>query len=103
MSEMAGAPKEQPIPPDAVGREDAVEVLRAFVIDGGLSIAFMRAFDDPAMWGMLLADIARHAARSFEQEGVVSAEQALVVIRDMLNAELDAVTDSGTTAGRSDN
>ena len=54
---MAG-PKEQPLPPDVIGREDATEVLRAFVVDGGLSIAFTRAFEDPEMWGMLLVDIA---------------------------------------------
>ena len=51
---MAG-PKEQPLPPDVIGREDATEVLRAFVVDGGLSIAFQRAFEDlfhslPALW-----------------------------------------------------
>ena len=39
---MAG-PKEQPLPPDVMEREDATEVLRAFVVDGGLSIAFTRA------------------------------------------------------------
>src|ERR1700710_2454095 len=58
---MAG-PKEQPLPPDVMGRDDAAEVLRAFVVDGGLSIAFQRAFEDPEMWGMLLVDMARHAA-----------------------------------------
>ena len=35
-------PKEQPLPPDVMDREDATEVLRAFVVDGGLSIAFQR-------------------------------------------------------------
>jgi hypothetical protein len=45
---MAG-PKEQPLPPDVIGREDATEVLRAFVIDGGLSIAFTRAFEEPGL------------------------------------------------------
>ncbi len=65
---MAG-PKEQPLPPDVMGRDDAVEVLRAFVLDGGLSIAFTRAFDEPDLWGMLLVDIARHAARAYSREG----------------------------------
>src|ERR1700753_873106 len=60
---MAG-PKEQPLPPDVMGRDDAVEVLRAFVIDGGLSIAFQRAFEGPEMWGLLLVDIARPAPRA---------------------------------------
>ena len=63
--------KEQPIPPDAAANPDAVEVLRAFVVDGGLSISFVRAFDDPGMWGMMLVDIARHAARAFEKEGAM--------------------------------
>ena len=60
---MAG-PKEQPLPPDVIGRDDATEVLRAFVVDGGLSIAFTRAFEEPDMWGLLLVDVARHAART---------------------------------------
>src|SRR5581483_6851098 len=64
---MAG-PREQPLPPDVIGREDATEVLRAFVIDGGLSIAFQRAFEEPDMWGLLLVDIARHAARAYARE-----------------------------------
>ena len=70
------APKEQPIPPDAAANPNAVEVLRAFVVDGGLSISFVRAFDDPQMWGMLLVDIARHAARVYEKEGVLSEGEA---------------------------
>ena len=93
-----GAPKEQPIPPDVVGNGDAVEVLRAFVLDGGLSISFMRAFDDPQMWGMLLVDIARHAARAFAKEGVCSEAEALERIYGMFAAELASPTDLGTTS-----
>jgi hypothetical protein len=100
---MNGSPKEQPIPPDVAGRGDAVEVLRAFVVDHGLSISFMRAFDDPAMWGMLLVDIARHAARAFEREGVLSAEAALEAIREMFEMEIASPTDIGETTPRSEN
>jgi len=85
---MANAPKEQPIPPDVIGREDAVEVLRAFVVDGGLSISFTRAFEEPQMWGMMLVDIARHAARIFEKEGVCSEAEAFERIFGMFEAEL---------------
>jgi len=97
---MAANPKEQPIPPDAAANPNAVEVLRAFVVDGGLSISFVRAFDDPQMWGMLLVDIARHAARVYEKEGVVSEAEALASIVDMFDAELANVTDPGTTVAR---
>lgn len=84
---MTTAPTEQPIPPDVLGREDAVEVLRAFVVDGGLSISFTRAFEDPQMWGMMLADIARHAARVFEKDGVCTEAEPLERMVAMFNAE----------------
>jgi hypothetical protein len=71
---MAG-PKEQPLPPDVMGRDDAVEVLRAFVLDGGLSIAFTRAFEEPDMWGLLLVDIARHASRAYARESAYTEKR----------------------------
>jgi hypothetical protein len=97
---MAG-PKEQPLPPDVIGREDATEVLRAFVLDGGLSIAFTRAFEEPEMWGLLLVDIARHAARAYARESDYSEEEALERILEMFGAELERPTDVGTTTPRS--
>ena len=97
---MAG-PQEQPLPPDVLGREDATEVLRAFVVDGGLSIAFQRAFEEPDMWGMLLVDIARHAARVYAREGDYTEEDALRRIVDLFEAEIARPTDLGNTTPRS--
>ena len=96
---MAG-PREQPLPPDVIGREDATEVLRAFVVDGGLSIAFTRAFEEPDMWGLLLVDIARHAARAYARESEYSEEDALARILDMFEAEISRPTDMGSTTPR---
>jgi AcrR family transcriptional regulator len=97
---MAG-PKEQPLPPDVIDREDATEVLRAFVIDGGLSIAFTRAFEEPDMWGLLLVDIARHAARAYAHESEFSEDEALERILEMFEAEIERPTDPGSTTPRS--
>ena len=97
---MAG-PKEQPLPPDVMGRADATEVLRAFVLDGGLSIAFTRAFEEPDMWGLVLVDIARHAARAYARESAYTEEEALARIVDMFEAETARPTDIGSTAPRS--
>ena len=97
---MAG-PKEQPLPPDVMGRDDATEVLRAFVLDGGLSIAFMRAFEEPDMWGLVLVDVARHAARAYARESAYTEEEALARIVDMFEAEIARATDIGSTAPRS--
>ena len=90
-------PKEQPLPPDVIGRDDATEVLRAFVLDGGLSIAFSRAFEEPDTWGLLLVDVARHAARAYARETAYTEEEALARILDMFEAELARPTDMGQT------
>jgi hypothetical protein len=97
---MAG-PKEQPLPPDVMGRDDATEVLRAFVVDGGLSIAFTRAFEEPDMWGLMLVDIARHAARAYAQESSYTEEEALARVVDTFEAEIARPTDTGNTMPRS--
>ncbi len=93
---MAG-PKQQPLPPDVESRDDAIEVLRAFVVDGGLSIAFARAFEEPDMWGLLLVDIARHAARAYGRESQFSEDEALRRIIEMFEAEIARPTDTVTT------
>ena len=89
------------MPPDVMGRDDAIEVLRAFVVDGGLSIAFPRAFEEPDMWGLLLVDVARHAARAYARESGYTEEEALTRIVDMFEAEIARPTDLGDTAPRS--
>lgn len=93
-------PKQQPLPPDVEHRADATEVLRAFVVDQGLSIAFMRAFEEPDMWGLLLTDIARHAARAYARETDYSEDEALSRIVEMFQAEIARPTDEGTTSPR---
>jgi len=84
-----------------MGRDDATEVLRAFVLDGGLSIAFARAFEEPDMWGLLLVDIARHAARAYARESDYTEEEALTRIVEMFEAEIARPTDVGSTTLRS--
>jgi len=84
-----------------MGREDATEVLRAFVLDGGLSIAFTRAFEEPDMWGLLLVDIARHAARAYARESNYTEDEALARIVEMFESEIVRPTDLGNTTRRS--
>ena len=94
-------PREQPLPPDVIGRDDATEVLRAFVVDGGLSIAFTRAVEEPDMWGLLLVDIARHAARAYARESSYTEDEALARVVEMFEAEIARPTDVGNTTPRS--
>jgi hypothetical protein len=84
------------IPPIAL-EEGGVEILRAVVVKGGLHVSIIRAFNDPEAWGMLIADVARHAARVFARETKITEEQATEKIRNMFDAEMDAPTDPGST------
>src|SRR3954453_8402256 len=96
---MAG-PKEQPLPPDVLARDDAIEILRGVGGDGGRAMGFRRAFEDPDMWGLLLVDLARHAARAYARESEYTEEDALNRIIEMFQAEIERPTDTGTTTPR---
>jgi hypothetical protein len=56
-----------PAPPDA-GDPTAMEVLRAWLIAEQLQCS-LRAdvFEDPASWGAVLADVARHVALALQE------------------------------------
>lgn len=85
------------VPPD-VSDDGGHEVLRAFVSQGGLSVALRRSFDDPLTWGILLADLARHAARIYASETEYEEADAMQRILQGLSAELDSPTDPGSTS-----
>lgn len=73
-------------PPDAI-ENGGIEVLRASVVDGAVSIALRRSFDDPATWGRLLADLARQAARVYALETEMSEDEAFARIGAGFEAE----------------
>jgi len=85
-----------PIPETALD-QGGVEVLRAAIVQGGLHVSLRPAFDEPDVWGVLLADLARHAARVFAQEKKFTEEDALDRICGMFHSEMNMPTDLGTT------
>lgn len=93
-----GAPKELAVPFAAHEAKEAGEVLRAWIVDGALHVSLQRGFEDPAVWGVLLGDVARHVAKIFETENVCSEGEALETIKATLDAEWDAPRESTTQA-----
>jgi hypothetical protein len=89
---------ELPPPDSARSAKEANEVCRAWVVDGGLHVSMQRSFDDPALWGLMLADVARHAARIYEAEGDMTFEQAMARIGSLFRAEMESPTDMGSTS-----
>lgn len=84
-------------PPGAYGGAGAFEILRAWVVNGGLQVSMKKVWDEPDPWGVLLVDLARHASRAYAAEKVCSFEEAMAKIRALLEAEWARPTDMGTT------
>src|SRR4029079_81013 len=64
-------------PPPMVRDKPANEVMRVAVHNGELHMSMRRGFDDPGVWGLLLVDAARHVARAYAHDKIVSEEEAL--------------------------
>ena len=81
-------------PPIANTDSQAVEVLRMWAAPGQPQQLTLRTtWKDAGAWGLLLADIARHAASAYANEGQNRAE-ALGKIRQLLDAEFSRPTDN---------
>ena len=93
---IADPPDALPAPQFRTGA-DAHEVLRAWVADGGLTVSIRRSFDDAAVWGVLLADVARHVSRIYAEEDGTSEEEALSKVVETLTSELMEPTSVGST------
>lgn len=76
-------------PPSAIGNADAGEVLRCWIVGDSLHVSFRAsAFGNSAeTWGMLLSDVGRHIAESFEQEGWCSLQDAKDRMKKLFDSE----------------
>jgi len=87
--------RELTVPPAAEDDPKAFEILRVWAAGGQQHVSlFWDLWDDPATWGIMLADLAGHVANAFYQERGVAKAQILKVIQSMFNDELAAPTDS---------
>ena len=84
-------------PPLAQKNSQAVEVLRVWTAPGApQEVALRPNWKDPAAWGLLLVDIARHASRAYAADGM-DQKQALARIRAGFDSEWASPTDSPKT------
>jgi hypothetical protein len=82
-----------PVPPLAEANPEAVEVLRVWATPGRPQQLTLRTtWKDPGAWGLLLVDVARHAAQAYKGEGR-DPEEVLMRIRALWEAEWADPTD----------
>ncbi len=88
--------KELQIPPQAEGDPNAFEMLRVWAADGGQCVSLMGLnHRDPAVWGVFLADLVRHIARSYHLNHGDDLGDTTRLIRAAFEAEMKHVTDWG--------
>ncbi len=94
---MATLINELAAPPNAGLSEDGGEVLRAWIVNGGLEMSLAPAFPEPDAWGLMLVDVARHVARMYADLGLCAEADAFARIWSVADAERENPTDLGST------
>ena len=80
-------------PPPLASNREAVEILRVWAAPNDAQQVTLRTnWSDPAAWGLLLVDIARHASLAYGREGRDPTE-ALARIREGFDVEWSSPTD----------
>ena len=86
---------ELPIPVAAMSDASARELARIWAAGGRQHVSMdVGAWDDPAAWGIFLADLARHVANAYQQTEGRDPNQVLARIRDGFDAEWDQPTEA---------
>lgn len=90
-------PRELSVPDEANDAGTAHELIRGWLIDNRLVCTlFPSAFEDPAVWGVLLADIANHIANALEECEGADRAAVIAAIRRAFEVEMKSPTDEHT-------
>lgn len=85
--------RELPVPPAAKTDPNAFEMARIWAANNSQHVTLdINSTRDPAEWGLLLVDLARHLANIYHQEKGYPVEKVLARIREGVEAEWDHPT-----------
>lgn len=98
---MTMSQNDQLLIPDAANRDPkSLELLRVWIADNNQHVSLRTGvWDDPAAWGLMLADLARHIVNTYEQDVALDPVQTVQRIRAAFNAELEFPTDTPQKEG----
>jgi hypothetical protein len=89
--------KELAIPPAAMQDLEAIEIARIWAAEGKQHVTLTTGvWEDPAAWGLMLVDLARHIASAYAVSEGRSPSEVLARIRAGFDAEWDTPTDVPT-------
>jgi hypothetical protein len=85
------------IPNAAKADLKSFEILRVWVANKGQHISLrVGVWNDPAAWGIMLADLAKHIANAYNQDAALDRQKTLRRIEAAFNAEMVEPTDDPT-------
>jgi hypothetical protein len=83
------------VPPMAKKNPQAVEILRVWAApDNPQELTLRPVWQDPAAWGLLLVDVARHAAKAYAAQGRMGEQEVLARIKELWDLEWTNPTDT---------
>lgn len=86
------------IPHPALSDAEAFEILRVWVAHKQQVVTIKTGiWEDPKIWGMMLADLAKHIALAFQQDEGRETDETLRLIRGGFDLELDHPTGNATS------
>ena len=88
-----GAKNELIIPPAALADKKSVEILRVWIANKDQHCSIMTVWPEPAAWGIVLADLARHVVNAYGESSKEEKAQTLKRIVDGFRAEVESPTD----------
>ena len=84
-------PKELLVPPAAKSDPKALELVRVWAIHGQQHVSISpEVWEDPATWGIMLVDLARHVANYYSQQRGMNREEVLSRIKALFEAEWES-------------
>ena len=81
-----------PTPSDVATDPKAQEILSLWIIDGSPFCLIQVAWNNPAAWGLALADVARMIGNALRDSQGIDPKVAVTVLRELFNRELDKPT-----------
>ena len=86
------------IPPVAQRDKASFELIRVWIAEGGQHVSLRSGvWEDPAYWGMMLADLAKHVVKAHTlMDEEIDEEDFLERLRQGFESEMDSETDEAT-------
>ena len=91
---MTASDRDLPVPAVVIEAPNAREILRLWTSEAGERVTLRIDGLEPAAWGLILVDIARHVAHAYARQGTLPVNDAFVQVVTMFVAEIQEPTES---------